>query len=90
MPPVKKRKVAQEVASPAEDSDSQSSRSESPAAENTTNDDGSAENTSTPKTFKQLGVIDSLVEACETLGYKAPTPIVSIYTRNQRDGLRRV
>ncbi|KAJ5973826.1 ribosomal RNA processing protein [Penicillium waksmanii] len=75
MPTVKKRKVAQEVASPVEDSDSQSSRSESPAAENTTNDDGSAENTTTPKSFRELGVIDSLIEACETLGYKAPTPI---------------
>lgn len=28
-----------------------------------------------PKTFKELGIVDSLVEACESLGYKAPTPI---------------
>ncbi|CAI7569335.1 unnamed protein product [Penicillium manginii] len=75
MPMVKKRKVAKEVASPVEDSDSQSSRSESPAVENTTNDDSTAENTPAPKSFKELGVIDSLIEACETLGYKAPTPI---------------
>ncbi|KAJ5764009.1 ribosomal RNA processing protein [Penicillium manginii] len=75
MPMVKKRKVAKEVASPVEDSDSQSSRSESPAVENTTNDDGTAENTPAPKSFKELGIIDSLIEACETLGYKAPTPI---------------
>lgn len=87
MPTVKKRKVAQEVASPVEDSESQSSRSESPAAENTTNDDGSAENTPAPKSFADLGVIDSLIEACDTLGYKAPTPIVSTYTRNGRNGL---
>jgi len=28
-----------------------------------------------PKSFKDLGVIDSLCEACTALGYKAPTPI---------------
>ena len=30
---------------------------------------------SATKTFKELGVIDSLCEACTNLGYKAPTPI---------------
>ncbi|KAF7931191.1 hypothetical protein BELL_0050g00280 [Botrytis elliptica] len=28
-----------------------------------------------PKSFKDLGIVDSLCEACDTLGYKAPTPI---------------
>lgn len=28
-----------------------------------------------PKTFQELGVIDSLCDACTALGYKAPTPI---------------
>lgn len=28
-----------------------------------------------PKSFKDLGIIDSLCEACTALGYKAPTPI---------------
>jgi ATP-dependent RNA helicase DDX47/RRP3 len=29
------------------------------------------------KSFKDLGIIDSLCEACALLGYKAPTPIQS-------------
>ena len=29
----------------------------------------------TPKSFQDLGVIDSLCDACTALGYKAPTPI---------------
>jgi ATP-dependent RNA helicase DDX47/RRP3 len=28
-----------------------------------------------PKTFEELGIIDSLCEACTALGYKTPTPI---------------
>lgn len=28
-----------------------------------------------PQTFQELGIIDSLCEACETLGYTKPTPI---------------
>ncbi|KAH8808115.1 P-loop containing nucleoside triphosphate hydrolase protein [Xylogone sp. PMI_703] len=30
-----------------------------------------------PKTFKDLGIVDSLCDACAALGYKAPTPIQS-------------
>ncbi|KAJ5692882.1 ATP-dependent rRNA helicase rrp3 [Penicillium macrosclerotiorum] len=29
----------------------------------------------TPQTFKELGVIDPLCEACDSLGFKTPTPI---------------
>jgi ATP-dependent RNA helicase DDX47/RRP3 len=29
------------------------------------------------KSFKELGIIDQLCEACENMGYKAPTPIQS-------------
>ena len=28
-----------------------------------------------PKSFQDLGIIDSLCDACAALGYKAPTPI---------------
>ncbi|KAJ5729976.1 ATP-dependent rRNA helicase rrp3 [Penicillium malachiteum] len=31
--------------------------------------------TKPPQTFKELGVIEELCEACDTLGYKTPTPI---------------
>ncbi|OQE25383.1 hypothetical protein PENSTE_c006G01151 [Penicillium steckii] len=76
MPTMKKRRVEREVASPAEESDAHSSGSESTGAENPSNENEDSNTaTSTPKTFKDLGIIDSLVEACETLGYKAPTPI---------------
>ncbi|KAM0140210.1 hypothetical protein ACHAPC_003638 [Botrytis cinerea] len=34
-----------------------------------------AEEDDAPKSFKDLGIVDSLCEACDTLGYKAPTPI---------------
>ena len=33
--------------------------------------------TTAPKTFKELGLIESLCEACDKMGYKAPTPIQS-------------
>ena len=32
-------------------------------------------NGSTPESFQDLGIIDSLCGACTALGYKAPTPI---------------
>ena len=41
---------------------------EEPAAANQVNG-------ATSKSFKDLGIIDSLCDACTALGYKAPTPI---------------
>lgn len=79
MPEMKKRKVAHEAPAPAEDSDASSSSSQSRAGSPKPDEsEASADATTTPaapKTFKELGIIDSLCEACETMGYKAPTPI---------------
>lgn len=36
-----------------------------------------ATSNSSPKTFKDLGIVDELCDACESLGYKNPTPIQS-------------
>lgn len=68
MPAAKKRKVAHE-AEHADDSDASSSSSHS--AETANNN----ANADTPKSFKELGIIDPLCEACDTMGYKIPTPI---------------
>jgi ATP-dependent RNA helicase DDX47/RRP3 len=59
----------------AEDSDVEDSASASspkPAAENAEVENAAP---AAPKTFKELGLIDSLCEACDKMGYKAPTPI---------------
>ena len=59
----------------AEDSDVEDSASASspkPAAGDAEVDNAAP---AAPKTFKELGLIDSLCEACDKMGYKAPTPI---------------
>lgn len=40
----------------------------------------------TPKTFRDLGVIESLCEACDALGYEAPTPIQALSIPVALDG----
>lgn len=68
----------------AEDPDVEDSASDSnpqSAADDPVVEDASSETEpsapSAPKTFKELGLIDSLCEACDKMGYKAPTPIQS-------------
>lgn len=44
-------------------------------AESAANEDETTVPTAVPQTFQELGIIDSLCEACATLGYTKPTPI---------------
>ncbi|GFF56856.1 ATP-dependent rRNA helicase rrp3 [Aspergillus udagawae] len=78
MPDVKKRKIAHEA--PEHESDAESASSQDSVAQqhNTAETQDEAASTETmpaPKSFKDLGIIEQLCEACETMGYKAPTPI---------------
>ena len=78
MPPYKKRKLSH-----SSDRDSRSDASDASDAskvpvlaspETPPTDDAAAQNKDA-KTFEELGIIESLCEACDSLGYKAPTPI---------------
>jgi ATP-dependent RNA helicase DDX47/RRP3 len=73
MPPLKKRKLSNGEAEYSS-SDSESASSTRPAREENGANEGRSIEKAT-KSFKDLGIIDSLCEACEALGYKAPTPI---------------
>jgi ATP-dependent RNA helicase DDX47/RRP3 len=74
MPPLKKRKIRHgEPESPSEDSSA--SEAPSPLTSPDVLDDDQPKPKPKPTTFKELGIIESLCEACESLGYKAPTPI---------------
>ena len=54
---------------------SSTSTSEEPPVTAATDTPATAE--APPKTFQDLGIIDSLCDACTALGYKVPTPIQS-------------
>jgi ATP-dependent RNA helicase DDX47/RRP3 len=72
MPALKKRKISHEKLIEKEalsDDASSSNEDVSPSdAEESQNE---------PKTFKDLGLIPQLCDACDALGYKAPTAIQS-------------
>lgn len=75
MPSVKRRKLSHEEESrdaspaPSEVSSNESSSPEPPQP-------AQQQDKSAPKkTFRDLGIIEQLCEACDALGYKAPTPI---------------
>ncbi|KAG9254440.1 P-loop containing nucleoside triphosphate hydrolase protein [Emericellopsis atlantica] len=63
---VGKQPVEDDVAS------SSSSDAESETVDAPSNEEAAEE---LPKTFKELGIVDALCEACEALNYKHPTPI---------------
>ncbi|EFY95026.1 DEAD/DEAH box helicase [Metarhizium robertsii] len=80
---IKRRKVAHgaqknrhvPMSSPPRAPSSESEAS-SDQEESATLDEAVVEESDTqPKTFKELGIVDSLCEACESLNYKFPTPI---------------
>ena len=73
MPPLKKRKLSHSSEDDSRDDGSDSQRGTSP--DTTPAEDLVETPQEDAKTFKELGIIDSLCEACESLGYKAPTPI---------------
>lgn len=74
---MKKRKVAPEAIEDHSDAESSVSQSDSDASNNAQaeNQPDGGEGQPVPKSFKELGIMDQLCEACDTLGYKAPTSI---------------
>ena len=76
MPALKKRKISHEKLVEKEDvfdsEDASLSQEEEEEVPKDADKDGDAK---APRTFKDLGLIPQLCEACETLGYKAPTAI---------------
>lgn len=84
MPPTKKRKISHEPVSEPEGSPSSASDSGTDSGTSPDEDakaapaaDGKKEDQAAQelKSFRGLGIIEPLCEACEALGYKAPTAI---------------
>ncbi|KNG84656.1 ATP-dependent rRNA helicase RRP3 [Aspergillus nomiae NRRL 13137] len=78
MPAIKKRKIAREAPQQEDhsDSDAHSSASEDAAPDTTEQEQETPEAPKqAPKSFKELGLIEQLCEACDSMGYKASTAI---------------
>ena len=76
MAAIKKRKFSHHSESDSSQSDDSSAPLQiTSASEVSPNDNDAPLKTTETKSFRDLGVIDSLIEACDALGYKAPTPI---------------
>jgi ATP-dependent RNA helicase DDX47/RRP3 len=79
MPPSKKRKLSQDDEESGSDHSRISREDDKVATTITSTNPEQVETDSVkpprPTEFKELGIIDSLCEACEALGYKAPTAI---------------
>ncbi|KAL2044046.1 hypothetical protein N7G274_003569 [Stereocaulon virgatum] len=65
------KKKAKHVTAPANDEPSPKPSSSSAQTERAVEENNAA----APRSFQDLGIIDSLCDACKALGYKAPTPI---------------
>ncbi|KAL4761631.1 RNA-dependent ATPase RRP3 [Aspergillus foveolatus] len=74
MSALKKRKITEKKPETNSDSEAESVSSRGSAKDG---EQTSGEEPATAKSFKELGIIDQLCEACENMGYKAPTPIQS-------------
>ncbi|KAI9830418.1 MAG: ribosomal RNA processing protein [Phylliscum demangeonii] len=74
MQPKKKRRISVEKAETPASGDGGLAEKKGPlAAVNAADEEGKSDGGAT--TFKDLGIIDQLCEACTALGYKTPTPI---------------
>jgi ATP-dependent RNA helicase DDX47/RRP3 len=84
MPPIKKRKLSHELIPEPEESSATGSGSDSDSGTTPDKDEKTshapaekqeAQVETASKSFRELGIIEPLCEACEALGYKAPTAI---------------
>ncbi|QSZ29079.1 hypothetical protein DSL72_003589 [Monilinia vaccinii-corymbosi] len=82
MSSVKRRKTEKDASSGLKSKQAKESKKASPSPspepieETKTNEvEEATEEAEVAKSFKELGIVDSLCEACDALGYKAPTPI---------------
>ena len=81
--PSKRRKISRDQNDKKDKNDTDDAPASNPSESNTNpeeteeTEETAATSNSSPKTFKDLGIVDELCDACESLGYKNPTPIQS-------------